>query len=298
MNNESSHIGVSAAASSGLLTRRAFIGASALAACGALGMLAGCGADDTQPSGGQSSTAASQSPAGGTKGADDLGLVEAGKLTVGSDCDYPPFISMDGEHPQGFEYELLLAVAQKMGLELSFLAPQKFDTLVPSIVSGGKMDLAVSSITITDERKEQVDFCDAYFDSNLSLSVVDGSGIQSSDDLAGATVGAQSGTTGESWVKENLEAATLIPFDDQSSAFVALQAGKVEAICIDLPVAVDMIANAYPDCVILEEIPTGEQYAFAVSKENAALREAVNKALQEVRDDGTYDELYDAYFTV
>lgn len=285
-------------------SRRAFLTVSALGAVAALGAIAGCAgqasvsdapADDatgTEP-------AASDAPASDAPASDAAyTLVKDGKLTVGSDCDYPPFISMDGEQPQGFEYDLLLAICEKLDLELNFLAPQKFDTLCASIAAGGKMDLAVSSITITEDRRKEVDFCDPYFDSNQSITVLKSKGYTAASELDGKDVAAQSGTTGEAWVKENLTSAKVVPFDDQSSAFVALQAGKVEAVVIDLPVAVDMIKNAYPDCELLEEIPTGEQYGFAVSYDNPGLKDAVNAALEELRADGTYDKIYDAYFAV
>ena len=264
------------------LTRRSFVGAGGVAALALLGAAVGETGEDAASS-------ASSDESG-------LGLVEAGKLIVGSDCDYPPFIWMDGEQPQGFECEMLLAMCEKMGLELEYLAPQNFDTLVASIVAGGIMDIAVSSITINDDRLEEVDFCEPYFDSNLSLSVMADSGYTSADDLAGLKVGVQSGTTGASWAQENLSSSEIVSFNDQSAAFVALQSGRVDAVCIDLPVAQYMINTSYTDCAILEEIATGEQYGIAVSKDNPALLDAVNEALQEIIDDGTYDELYESYF--
>jgi polar amino acid transport system substrate-binding protein len=96
----------------------------------------------------------------------ELKLIKDGVLTVGSDCDYPPFISMEGEKPVGFEYELLQAIAADMGLTLEYLSPQSFATLIASVQGGGKMDVAVSSLTINDLRKESVNFCTPYFDSN------------------------------------------------------------------------------------------------------------------------------------
>jgi len=266
------------------MSRRSFV-AVAAASLAAMGALSGCKSDPAPQTGDE-------------KDENPLGLIEPGKLTIGSDCDYPPFIAMDGEQPYGFEYDLLTEICKEMGLELNFLAPQKFDTLVASVAAGGKMDLAVSSITITDDRREEVDFCEPYFDSNQSLTVADGDAFKSSADLEGKTIAAQSGTTGEAWVKENIKDATIMPFDDASSAFTALQAGKCDAVAVDLPVAVELIKVAYPDFVLLEEIATGEQYGFAVSKGNQALEDAVNEALQAVRDAGVYQDIYDEYFAL
>ena len=287
------------ATASTALTRRSFIAASALASATVLGLLAGCGENDSQTGDDASASSASTNAPADAASADDatsLGLITPGTLTVGSDCDYPPFIWMDGEQPCGFEYDLMTEVCNRMGLELKYLPPQKFDTLVPSLVTGGKMDVAVSSVTITDARLEEIDFTEPYCDSNQSIAIMKDSAIESRDDLAGKTVAVHSGTTGEEWAKENLVDSTIVPYDDQSSAFAALAAGKADAFCEDLPIAQYMIANAYPDCVLLEEVPTGEQYAIAVSQENPALTDAISEALQSIVDDGTYDDLYDAYF--
>lgn len=277
------------------VSRRAFVCVSALASAGILSLLVGCGGSD--PSTAEDVQTDDVADAADVAGADDLGLVIPGKLTVGSDCDYPPFIWMEGEQPAGFEYDLLKAVCEQMGLELNYLAPQKFDTLVPSIVAGGKMDVAVSSVTVTDERLEEIDFTDPYCDSNQSLTVLSDSGYASRDDLEGKNIAVQSGTTGEAWAKENIAGATVTPFDDQSSAFAALVAGKVDAVCQDLPISQYMVSHSYPECTIIEEIPTGEQYAMAVSKDNVALREAIDEALAALADDGTIDSIYERYIS-
>ncbi len=285
-----------------VISRRLFVSLMALASATALGALAGCGSDQAQQDGaaGDSKveTKAEKNEAPATSSDDNpLGLVMPGKLTVGSDCDYPPFIWMEGEQPTGFEYDLLKAMCDEMGLELNFLPPQKFDTLVPSITAGGKMDVAVSSITVTDARMEEVDFTEAYCDSNQSIAVLKDSGYTSREDLADKVIGVQSGTTGEEWAKENMPDATITPFDDQSSAFAALVAGKVDAVCQDLPISQYMIANAYPECEIIEEVPTGEQYAMAVSKKNPALLAALDEALAAEFANGTVDDLYEEYIS-
>lgn len=279
------------------LSRRAFVCLSAAGAASVLGALSGCGGEGETDA--ASDAADGESASGGAAETDadnPLGLVTPGSLTVGSDCDYPPFISMDGEQPQGYEYDLMTEICDRMGLELVYLAPQKFDTLVPSVYAGGKMDVAVSSVTITEDRLDDVDFTEPYCDSNQSITVLKDSGYTSRDDLAGKTVAVHSGTTGQDWATENLPDSTIVPYDDQSSAFAALAAGKADAFCEDLPIAQYMVANAYPDCEIIEEIPTGEQYAIAVSKENPALLEALNEQLAALDEEDFLDELYARYF--
>ncbi|MDR3053638.1 MAG: ABC transporter substrate-binding protein, partial [Coriobacteriales bacterium] len=249
--------------------------AFALAAVLALGlMLSGCGGDagSTTPQTGGSGSG--ETPATLTDG--DLGLITQGKLTVGSDCDYPPLIYLEGDKPLGFEFELLDAIATDLGLTLEFLPPQNFDTLVTQVQGGGKMDLAVSSLTITDDRLKSIDFCTPYFDSNQAVVTLTSSALTSSADLAGKTIGAQSGTTGEMWSNENIPGATVKSYNQASEGLAALQAGDIEALIFDEPVAFYQVNKTYTDCQIVEVIPTGEQYGFAVSKENPALKEAVN----------------------
>lgn len=282
---------------SATLSRRTFLGISLVAFGGGLGLLGGCGSNEEAQAPAPAPTDDSISPASNANDSASLELLTPNTLTVGSDCDYPPFIWMEGEQPCGFEYDLLSELCDRMGLELNYLAPQKFDTLVPSLVTGGKMDVAVSSVTVTDARLEEIDFTDPYCDSNQSIAVMKGSSIASRDDLAGKTVAVHSGTTGEEWAKENLTSSTIVPYDDQSSAFAALAAGKADAFCEDLPIAQYMIAHAYPDCELLEEIPTGEQYAIAVSKDNPELTAAINETLQDMAEDGTIDEIYATYFS-
>ncbi len=103
--------------------------------------------------------------------AEDLGLVSPGKLSVVSDLANPPFdyIEEGTTNPAGFEVELVQALAQKLGLECEFLPAQKFDSIIPMIKQGGRADVGASNFTITDERLEEIDFTDAYIDSNQGV---------------------------------------------------------------------------------------------------------------------------------
>jgi polar amino acid transport system substrate-binding protein len=103
---------------------------------------------------------------------DDIKLVEPGVLTVASDCDYPPFIEMDGDQPTGFEYEIMAAIASELGLTLKYLAPQNFDGILVAVAAGATADVGVSSFTINDERKKLIDFCTPYFDSNQACVIL------------------------------------------------------------------------------------------------------------------------------
>ena len=108
--------------------------------------------------------------------------------------------------------------------------------------------------------------------------------------LEGKKIGAQSGTTGYEWAAENIKGAEVTAYDEMTAVFAALDSGQIDAISVDLPVA-NYYVKAYSDCQVIKEIPTGEQYAIAVSKENPQLTKDLNEALKAVRDNGTYDEL-------
>lgn len=255
----------------------------ALVAAGALAAaltLFGCS------SGGENSDSSSGS-------ASDAGytLINDGKLTVAASLDFPPFENLNGDVPEGFAVDIMNALAAELDLECEYLPSTKFDTIIPLIQTGGKADVGVSSFTVNDERLEQVDFTDTYCDVNQSITVLKDSGVTEVSQLEGKKIGAQSGTTGYEWASENVKDAQVVAFDEMTAVFAALQSGQIDAVAVDQPVANYYVKNAYTDCEVIVTIPTGEQYAMAVSKDNPELTAALNRALQAVRDNGTYADL-------
>ncbi len=235
---------------------------------------------------------------------DDLGLVTPGKLSVVSDLANPPFdyIQEGTANPAGFEVELVQALAQKLGLECEFLPAQKFDSIIPMVKQGGKADVGASNFTITDERLEEIDFTDAYIDSNqgvvTSSALADTveSDYSSALNRPSATVAVQAGTTGEAWARENLPSANVVALDDPIAALTGVQSGLYQAAVADLPVMQYEVLNSYTRLKVALQIPTGEQYGIVVSKDNPALTAALNGALAEARSDGTLDALEQKWF--
>ena len=227
-------------------------------------------------------------------------LVEDGKLTMISNFYFPPFVSMDettGDYV-GFDVDLYKAVCDKLGLEPNILPTVQFDTIVPTIKQGGKADIAVGAITITDERLQEVDMTAPYMDSNQALVVSSSSGVASAEDLNhdGVRIAVQAGTTGEMWARENIPNAEVVPLDDIIQCLTGVQTGLYDASVCDLPVASYEIKIAYSDLTVAQEIPTGEQYGFVISKDNPQLTADVNQALKELEEDGTIDELEEKWF--
>ncbi|MGI6755081.1 MAG: ABC transporter substrate-binding protein [Atopobiaceae bacterium] len=269
-----------------MLTRKQFVTAS-VSALGA-GALSAC------------SNNAGSSASSSESSSDSYTLAESGKLLGASDLQYPPLSQMNettGE-PEGFEIDLLAALAGKLGLEAGWIDPIKFDAIIPLIQQGGKADVGLSAFTITDDRLKQVDFTDPYLDSNQGV-VVKGDQEGDPEDYlndANMKVAAQSGTTGESWVQENLPNAQLIPLDDVIQAMTGVSTGLYNACVADLPVVSNLTLNSYTDLKVVLQIPTGEQYGIVVSKDNPKLTEELNKALQEIESDGTMDSLKTKWF--
>ena len=222
-------------------------------------------------------------------------LVEDGTITVASDLANAPldFVDEKTGEAQGFEIDLINAIADKLGLECEVLPAMKFDTIVPLIEQGGKADVGVSNITITDARMEQVDFTDSYMDSNQGLVTLAANADVTEDDLnvEGTKIAVQAGTTGASWAEENLADAEIVALDDPVVAVTGVQTGLYAAAVADLPVMTYLCSNSFTDCAVAIEIPTGEQYGIAVNKDNPGLTEAINGALAELEEEGYISEL-------
>ncbi|MCC6102359.1 MAG: ABC transporter substrate-binding protein [Olegusella sp.] len=276
----------------GLWSRRQFVSGlvAAAAATAAMPALVACG----------SSSASSGSSSSSSSSDESYTLVEAGKLIVASDLAYPPMESVpDGAtDPVGFEVDMMKEIASRLGLTCEYLPAQKFDTIIATIKEGGKADVGASSFTITDERKEEVDFTDSFMDSNQALVTRTDATDTTEDALnvAGKKIAVQSGTTGEDWAKENLTNATVVPLDDTIQALTGCQTGLYDAVVADLPVMKYECTNSYTDLQVAIEIPTGEQYGIVVSKDNPGLTKAINEALSDMDSDGTMDKLETNWF--
>ncbi len=251
----------------------------AVALVGALALVAAaCGGDDDETSG--------------------FDLVTADTLTVCTDSPYPPMeFEVDGEFT-GFDIELMRAIADNLGLGLA-VVNTGFDPITSgAAMVAGTCDIAAASITITEEREQNIDFSDSYFSADQSLLVKKDGGISALADTAGQTIAVQSGTTGEAYAEENAPSdATIRSFDDPGALFLALESGDAVAVLQDIVVNGERILN--DDTVtVAETYPTNEFYGFATKEEGKeALLTAVNTALSELRSDGSYDALFTEWFS-
>jgi polar amino acid transport system substrate-binding protein len=232
--------------------------------------------------------------------AGEFDTVTPGTLTMCSDIPYAPFEFEDPSTDtgySGFDVELMGAIAEELGLELA-VVNSGFDSLTSGAsMAAGDCDLAASAMTITEEREENVDFSEPYYNAAQSLLVTADSDVTTLADLEDATIGVQSGTTGADYANDNApDSAEIRSYDSGADLFVALEAGEVDAVLQDLPVNVER-ASQEDNLEVVETYETDENYGFAFPEEGSEdLLEAVNGALQSLRDDGTYDSLYTKYF--
>lgn len=235
---------------------------------------------------------------GGDDDASGFDLVSADTLTVCTDSPYPPMeFEQDGEFT-GFDIELMRAVADNLGLGLA-VVNTGFDPITSgAAMVAGTCDIAAASITITPEREQNIDFSDQYFSADQSLLVKKDGGVNNLADTAGQTIAVQAGTTGEAYAEGNAPSdATIKSFDDPGTVFLALESGDAVAVLQDIVVNGERILN--DDTVtVTETYPTNEFYGFATKEEGKeALLTAVNTALGELRSDGSYDALFDTWFS-
>ncbi|HET7478039.1 MAG TPA: basic amino acid ABC transporter substrate-binding protein [Rubrobacteraceae bacterium] len=220
------------------------------------------------------------------------GAASGQTVKVASDIAYRPFEFSEGGEPKGFDIDLMNEIGKRAGFTPEY-QNVTFDGIIGGLGSN-LYDAAISAMTITPEREQQVDFSDPYFNADQSLLVASDSGIKSVDDLADSTVGVQIGTTGASKAEEfksQGKISEVRTFDTVEDAFAALENGQVDAVINDLPVSQDKANKSGGALKIVQTIPTGEQYGIAFPKDSELVA-PTNKALKEIKDDGTYAKIY------
>ena len=274
------------------ISRRSFLAAAGLSVA-ALALTA-CGGSASSVASSVASSASSAA-ASTSAAAGELTTVEAGKLTMATNATFPPYeMTTDSGDIEGIDVDTAKAIAEKLGLELQ-VDDMEFDAALLS-VQQGKADIAMAGITVTDERKAVMAFSDSYATGIQSIIVPEGSDIASPDDLAGKKIGTQRGTTGYIYCTDDFGEDSVVAYDNGLTAVQALNNGQVDAVVIDNAPAKEYVA-ANPGLKVLETSYAEEDYAIGMSKDNTALVEAVNAALEELKADGTLQSIVDKYIT-
>ena len=219
--------------------------------------------------------------------------------TVGTDAAYAPFESQNEKAEiVGFDIEVVQAIAAKAGFEVRFVNTP-WEGIFNALGQGDR-DLLVSAITITEERKQTMDFSEPYFDAAQLIAVKETSKVAKFADLKKLKVGVQTGTTGDEAVTklQGKNSRNIKRFESTPLALKELEAGGVDAVVADNGVVVHYVANnpggKFKTVSDPEFVP--EQYGIAVKKGNAELLAKLNQGLAAIRADGTYDTIYAKYF--
>ncbi|WP_298233668.1 basic amino acid ABC transporter substrate-binding protein [uncultured Azohydromonas sp.] len=218
---------------------------------------------------------------------------------VGTDAAYAPFESQNEKGEiVGFDIDIVSAIAAKAGVQVKFVNTP-WEGIFNAVAQGDR-DLLVSAITITDERKQSMDFTAPYFDAVQLIAVRKDSKVTKFEDLKPLKVGVQTGTTGDEVVTKLLgkNSAAIKRFESTPLALKELESGGVDAVVADNGVIAHYVTNNAGAGFKTVSDPsfTPEQYGIAVRKGNTAVLEMLNQGLAGIRADGTYDRIYAKYF--
>ncbi|MFE2514743.1 transporter substrate-binding domain-containing protein [Streptomyces mirabilis] len=234
---------------------------------------------------------------GGQSSAKGVPLVKAGQVTTCTHLPYPPFQSEINGKVQGFDVALIDLVAGDLGVKQAIVDTPFENFKTGAFLNSGQCDLAAAGMTITPERKKNVDFSDPYFDATQAVLVDKKSGVNSLADVKakGMKLGAQAQTTGEEYAAK--QGFDSVSFESSDAVLSGLRTGQVQAVIIDYPVVQGWLKDkANADAFkVVDNLNTGEQYGFTVKKGNTKLLAEINKTIKQAKADGTYKKLYEQW---
>lgn len=279
--------------------------------CMSAALLAGCGSSSStssaaaDESGTTSETTSAVSSGAETDAASMStdGTATEGVLVVGTNAEFPPFeyVSSDGiaEGADGSKYDgidmaIAKQVAEDNGMTLQ-INNMEFDSLIVAL-QNGQCDAIMAGMTITDERKESVDFSEPYYDATQVMVVPEDSDIQSAKDMEGKTIAVIQGYTGETAVKDL--GYEYESFKKGTDAILELVNGKADVVVIDSATASKYVSDNEGLKIVEDEATFGnEEYGIAVKKGNTALLDKINTVIEKMKSDGTIESLADQYIS-
>lgn len=218
----------------------------------------------------------------------------ADSLIVGTNAEFPPFEYIEQGNIVGFDVDLMNEISKLTGKKVEF-KNMAFDSLLIAMQTG-KINCIISGMTATDERRQHVNFSTPYFVSKQAVIVPENSDIQKFEDLKGKKIGVVIGYTGDMVVTDMYkDTSSITRYEATGQAIMALTAGKVDATVLDMEPAKEYVANN-EGIKVLDTALAEEEYSIALPKDNTALLDEINKALQTLKENGTYDKIYAKYF--
>lgn len=230
----------------------------------------------------------------------EIKTAKDGVLLMATNAAFPPYEFKEGDSFKGIDVEIAEKIAEKLGLKLE-IADVEFGSIVGGVQTG-KFDMGLAGMTITPDRLQSVNFSDSYAKGVQVVIVTENSAIKSLDDLKGdgsMKYGVQQDTTGDIYASDTPEnngygEENVIRYKTGADAVQALVSGKVDAVIIDNEPAKSFVENN-KGLKILDGSWVDEDYAAAIAKDNTALLNAVNKAIAELKADGTLQQIIDKY---
>ena len=223
-----------------------------------------------------------------------LALAEGKTLVVATNPEFPPFEYVEGNNIVGLDIDIAAEVAKDLGMEIAVEA-MEFPAIIPSL-NAGKADLGIAGMTVTEERKMNVDFSDTYYNAIQACVVKEGTAITDFKTKKKAVIGVQEGTTGDFIVSEYPD-AEILRFPKGLDAFMELANGKIDAVVIDAPVAANILKALNNQALETIEMPFEDEfYAIALPKGSTELLEAVNATIKRIQEDGTLEALIEKHF--
>lgn len=227
-----------------------------------------------------------------------LAPAAAETLVVGAYPANPPWeVKQEDGTFVGFEIDLVNAIAEKLGVDVEY-QDLGFQALFAA-TSSGRIDMAVSSITITDERLQNQDFTQGYYDADIGLGVRKDSDVKGLGDLDGKPVGVLSSSTGEAWAKEHQEEhgfSDVRGYNAYQEMLLDLQAGRIDAAISDIT-GLQYAFEQMPALTVGERVKTGDRYGIMLKK-GSELTQRVNDAISELKRDGTLAKIYEKHLNV
>ena len=218
-------------------------------------------------------------------------------LVMATNAEFPPYEYYEGGEIVGIDAEIAALIANKLGMDLK-IEHMEFESIITS-VNTGKADMGMAGMTVTDERKEDVNFSTSYATGKQVIIVKEGSEIASSDDLEGKTIGVQLSTTGDlyvGWDYVDTGLASIERYNKGADAVQALILDKVDAVVIDNEPA-KVFVSQNEGLTILETEYVTEEYAICVAKDNTELLEKIDNALAELTESGEIQAILDKYIS-
>ncbi len=258
-----------------------------------LGMMAGCGS-----SADNSANSAPAAESSATAAAEETQAEAGGKLVMATNANFPPYEYMEGDAYEGIDVEIAGEIAKKLGKELE-IQNVAFGSIIAGVQSG-KYDMGMAGMTVTDERKQSVNFTDVYAHAVQVVIVKEDSAIASVDDITSDNkIGVQQDTTGDIYASGAPEDGgygedAVVRYTNGADAVQALLTGKVDCVIIDSEPAKNFVA-ANEGLKILDSSYADEDYAICVAKENEELLGQINTALAELTEDGTIAAIVEKY---